>query len=155
MVKMHLRGDKHFVTIGPNLLESGWFGGQWVKYVGKRTVEKATDHVYAGFLLIGHKLNDLDSKPYNYLEGGVISVPFKYENIALDAYGQSVMITDSGEMDFNLNVYDTTQVYTYNQTLYINNNGFLTNVNVGGPSVGIVSVTPQDNNGWLGITLKY
>jgi len=155
MVKMHLRGDKHFVTVGPNLIETGWFGGQWVKYVGKRTVEKATNTVFAGFLLLGYKLNDLDAKPYNYIESGVVSVPFKYENQALNAYGQSVMITDSGEMDFNFNAFDTTQVYTYNQMLYVNNNGFLTNVNSGGLSVGIVSVIPKDNNNWLGITLKY
>lgn len=157
MVKMRIRGDKHIVKVTDNMYETGWYGGQWVRYVANRTVDFATQAEYAGFLLIGWRLKDLDAKPYDYIDtnAGAEFLPFQYENKSVDAYRQAVLITDSGEMDFNKYAYDITQVYSYQQLLYINNSSVLTNVNSGKPSVGIVIATPQDNNGWLGIMLKF
>lgn len=157
MVKMHIRGDKLFATVAPSLLQTGWYGGQWVKYSGKRTIVLADKTTYAGFILLGHKLRDLDAMPYNYSDStaGANAVPYQYENKAVDAYGQTLIIAGGGDYDFNKNVYDTTKTYTYNQLLYVNDNAILTNVNGGGPPVGLVNVIPSDNNNWLGVTLKY
>jgi hypothetical protein len=62
-------------------------------------------------------------------------------------------MTDSGDSDFSPTAFDTTKVYTYHQTLYVNSNSILTNVPPlgGGHNIGIVSAIPQDNNGWLGV----
>jgi len=154
MVKMHFRGDKIQVYVSDQLLRSGWYGGQWVKYTGKRIVDLATETVYTGFLLLGHKFEDLNGVPYDYKDGYPV-VPFGYENSAVNAYGQTIMITGGGDYDFNLNVYDTTKTYSYNQNLYVNNNSVLTNVDVGEQPVGVVNTVPSDNNGWLGVTLRY
>ena len=154
MVKMFIRGTKHIMTVGPQLLQSGWYGGIWVKIVGSRTVEKATPTVFAGFLLLGYKLRDLDAAPYNYDYNITDYIPAQHENQPLDAYGRTLMMADSGEYDFNLNAYDTTQVYNYNDHLYLNNNAVLTNLNSGTPPVGIVISKPSDRNGWLGTILN-
>ena len=159
MVKVNIRAMKLPVTVGPLLKETGWYGGQWVQFVGKKTVEVATPEFSAGFLMIGYKLKDFDGKPYNYdysrMDSGVLPfVPYQFENKAIDAYGQTVLITDMGYYDFNSNVYDTAQVYQYNRHVYVNNNGFLTSVNTGFSPVGIVVSAPQDNNGWLGIIVN-
>jgi hypothetical protein len=157
MVKMRIRGDKHNVKVTDSFYQKGWYGGQWVRYVGNRTVDEATDTTFAGFLLWGWRLKDLDAKPYDYIDttAGAEFFPFQYENQAVNAYHETTLITDSGEMDFNRYVYDTTKNYLYNQKLFVNNNGILTNVDVGAPSVGIVVGIPQDNNGWLGMMLKF
>jgi hypothetical protein len=156
MVKMTIRGSRHIVKVSTNMFEKGWYGGQWVRFVGNRTVDFATDTLYAGFLLWGWRLKDIDATPYDFIDtmSGSEFIPFNYENKSLNAYHQTAMIFDSGEMDFNLNTYDTTQVYSYHDSLYINNNSVLTNVNSGGPSVGLVIGTPQDNNNWLGVLLN-
>jgi len=158
MVKAHLKCDRVVVAIHSDLLQLGWYGGHWVRYTGKRTVELATKDDYAGFLVWGHKLIDLDAKPYDYTDTISSSqfVPYQHDNKAVNAKGNKcIMIAGGGDFDFNKNVYDTTQIYTYNQLLYINDNSILTNVNVGSPSVGLVNAIPEDNNNWLGMTLKY
>jgi len=154
MIKIIIPAIRHIATVGPNLLASGWYGGQWVKYVGNRTVEKADSHTAAGFLILGYKLQDLDAAPYKYDFNITNMVPAINENQPIDAYGRAVLI-HGGEFDFNKNVYDNSVVYSYNQLLYLNNNGILTNVNTGGPSVGIVITAPQDNNGWMGVIIKF
>jgi len=155
MVKMHARGDVLLANVIETLLKNGWYGGQWVRYVGRRKVDLATESEYAGFLLLGHRLKDLHGYPYNYTEGYGETIPYEYENKAVNAYGQVAIIAGGGDYDFNENVYDTTKTYTYNQTLFVNNNSVLTNVDSGNSSIGLVNVIPSDNNGWLGVNLKY
>ena len=157
MVKILVDGDRHLVKVDPSMMIRGWYGGQWVRYTGSRIVDFATSTEYAGFLMYGYKKQDLDAAPYDFNDtvAGAQFVPMKYENKAIDAFGRTAIIADSGEFEFNKYAYDTTQNYTYNQLLYVNNNSVLTNVNAGGPSVGLVIVTPQDNNNWLGMMLKY
>ena len=85
MVKMHFKGDKIRVYVGDTLKQNGWFGGQWVRFVGNRTVELATKTEYAGFLLLGNKLKDLDAKPYDFIDtaSGAEFIPYQYENKGL------------------------------------------------------------------------
>ena len=157
MVKMHIRGDKIRATVGDTLMQNGWYGGNWVRFVAKRTVELATKTEYAGFILLGHKLRDLDASPYSYTDtsAGAIAVPYQYENKAVDAYGRTFLVAGGGDYDFNRHVYDTTKTYSYNEKLFVNDNAILTNVDSGAPPVGLVTATPQDNNTWLGLTLKF
>ena len=121
MVKMHIRGDKLLVKVTNSLLQKGWYGGQWVKYVGKRIVDLADASSYSGFILLGHKLIDTDGNPYDFKDGVIDAIPFQYENKAVDASGQTLIIAGGGDFDFNKNAYDTTQTYSYNQRLYVNN----------------------------------
>lgn len=158
MVKVHLKCDRILVSVSTTLLQSGWYGGQWVRYTGKRTVDLATKDEYAGFLVWGHRLKDVDGKPYDYrdMDGLAEHVPYQHENKAVTAQkNRCIMIAGGGDFDFNKNAYDTTKTYTYNQLLYINDNSVLTNVNVGSPPVGMVNAIPEDNNNWLGMTLKF
>jgi len=159
VVKIHILGIKIPVFIGPNLLQTGWYGGQWVKFVGRQIVEKAGPIEAVGFLLYGYKLSDMDGKPYSYIDmdGGSIFVPYKHENDPVKAMKKVVMVSDVGYYDFNKNSYDTTQNYSYNEHLFANNDGILTNQKLGGPDtviVGVVGCVPQDNNGWLGVLQK-
>lgn len=157
MVKVYVENDRHIVTVTPALMQRGWYGGQWVRYIGKKTIDLATNTSYAGFLLYGYKKRDLDAAPYDFIDtvSGSDFVPMQHENRAIDALAKTVIIADSGEFEFNKYAFDTTQIYTYNQELYVNNNAILTNQNTGGPPVGIVISAPQDNNNWLGMMLKY
>ena len=157
MVKMHFKGWRMPVTVGPDLLQSGWYGGQWVKFVGNMLVEKATPDNVAGLLLQGYKLEDYDGKPYHYIDmdGKKVFVPYQYENQSIrSALHKATMATDDGLYDFNKNVYDDSLVYSYNQKLYLDANGILTNVDLGFPYVGIVAGLPSDNNNWLRVILR-
>lgn len=152
MVIVKQRGLLIPIKVDTELLQTGWYGGLWVTVTGNRIVSKANKNNRTGFLLWGHKLKDLEAKRYKYNEGH-IEVPWQYENVAVRAFGQAVMVCDSGEFDFNSNVYDSTLIYNYMDKLYVNDNGILTNVNNGSEDVGVVIGTPQDNNGWLGVIL--
>lgn len=154
---MHIRGDKIRVTVGDTLMQNGWYSGHWVRFVGNRTVELATKTEYAGFLIIGHKLRDLDAKPYDFIDttSGSEFIPYQYENKAVDAYGRTFLVAGGGDYDFNKYVYDTTKTYTYNQKLFVNDNAILTNVDSGASPIGLVTAIPDDNNNWLGLTLKF
>lgn len=156
MVKMFFKGWRMPVTAGPILLQSGWYGGQWVRFVGDLTVEKATPSSVAGLLLNGYKLEDYDGKPYHYLDmdGKKVFVPYQYENQTIRALSKVTMATDDGMYDFNRNVYDTGVVYGYNQLLYLTIDGILTNVDSGSPYIGIVAGLPSDNNGWLRVLVR-
>jgi hypothetical protein len=157
MVKMHFKGWRMPVTIGPNLLQSGWYGGQWVRFVDNMTVEKATASNVAGLLLTGFKLEDYDGKPYHYLDmdGKKVFVPYQYENNAIRGQShKATMATDDGLYDFNRNAYTTTDVYAYNQKLFLDADGILTTTDLGFPYVGIVAGLPTDNNGWLRVILR-
>ncbi|MDD5650232.1 MAG: hypothetical protein PHF86_07450 [Candidatus Nanoarchaeia archaeon] len=155
MVKMFFKGWRMPVTIGPTLLQTGWYGGQWVRFTGNLTVEKASVSSVAGILLTGYKLEDCDGKPYDYnnMDGLQIFKPYQYENQAINAFGKATMATDDGLYDFNSNVYETL-VYSYNQILYLNSEGLLTNVDSGFPYIGIVAGLPSDNNGWLRVLVR-
>ena len=71
MVKMHFKCWRMPITVGPNLMRTGWYGGQWVKYVAKNTVDFASFNDFAGFMLLGYKLKDGGYVPYNYENDGV------------------------------------------------------------------------------------
>lgn len=158
MVKMHFKGWRMPVTAGPKLLQSGWYGGQIVKFIGNMIVEKADPLNFAGILLEGYKLEDYDGKPYDYIsmDGHKVFYPRQFENKAINAEHKVTMGTDDGWYDLNKNAYDTTVIYSYNQKLYINNIGILTNVNpgLGAFPVAVVAGTPEDTNGWLRILLR-
>ncbi len=155
MVKMFFKGWRMPVIAGPELLKTGWYGGQWVRFVGNLTVEKATPSQVAGFLLNGYKLEDYDGKPYSYkdMDGKKIFVPFLYENQTIRQYGKVTMATDDGLYDFNKNVYEDVD-YQHNQYLYLNNEGILTNVDSGFAFIGVVAGIPVDNNGWLRVLVR-
>jgi len=157
MVKMLVRGDKHVVKVSDNMLQKGWYGGQWVRYVGNRTVDFATKTSFAGFMLWGYKLKDLDANQLQFIEttAGAEFIPWQYENKSVEANGIATLICDSGEMYFNKYAFDTTQVYSYQEKLFVNDNAVLTNVDVGAPTAGFVISAPQDNNDWLGMILQY
>jgi len=156
MVKMHFKCWRMPITVGPNLMRTGWYGGQWVKFVGNLVVEKASITEVAGFLINGYKLEDIDGKPFKYtdMDGLKKFVPFQYENKSILAQERAVISTDDGLYDFNKNVYDNSVVYNYNQKLYVNADGILTNINLGSPLVGIVAGLPSDNNSWLRVMLR-
>jgi len=155
MVKMHFKGWRLPVIVGPELLKTGWYGGQWVRFVGDLLVEKATASEVAGVLLYGYKLEDYDGKPYNYLDydGKKVFIPQEYENSHIKGSHKATMATDDGLYDFNKNVYEDL-VYSYNEKLYLNNEGIITNVDSGFPYIGIVAGLPSDNNGWLRVLLR-
>lgn len=156
MVKMHFKGWRIFVTAGPYLLQSGWYGGQFVRFTDNMIVEKATAEDVAGILINGYKLEDFDGKPYNYIDmdGKKSFIPYQYENEAVNAFGKTTIASDDGLYDFNSNVYDNEVTYQYNQKLYLNNNGLLTNIDLGFFSVGVVAGIPEDNNNWLRVLLR-
>ena len=141
MVKYNIRGTKVPIFVSDNMMKKGWYGGQFVKYIAKNTVDFADNINFAGLIILGYKLEDNKD------------IPYEHENVAVKALNQATLMYDSGLYEFNDNVYDKTLIYTYNQTLYINNNGIITNINSGGTSIGKVSAIPQDNNGWLGVLL--
>ena len=153
MVNVRIRGLYIDVTVDDDLLQKGWYAGQWVTISGNRTVSRANAANRAGFLLNGFKLRDVYMRPF-YFNDGSLFVPHEHENSAITGNRKTPMICDSGDFDFNPNVYDTTQVYNYNDYLYVNNNGVLTNVPTGFASVGHVLSKPEDNNGWLGFLMQ-
>jgi len=65
------------------------------------------------------------------------------------------IVAGGGDYDFNINAYDTTKSYAYNQLLFVNDNAVLTNVDSGNLLVGIVTALPAENSNWLGMTMKY
>jgi hypothetical protein len=156
MVKMHFKGWRMPVSVGPDLMRTGWYGGQWVRFIGNLTVEKATASQVAGLLINGYKLEDFDGKPYHYIDmdGKKVFVPYQYENNAVTAQLKATMATDDGLYDFNENAYVTTDPYSYNQKLYLNANGILTSVDSGFAYIGVVAGLPTDNNGWLRVILR-
>jgi hypothetical protein len=156
MVKMFFKGWRMPVKAGPVLMQTGWYGGQWVRFVGDLTVEKATPSSVAGLLLNGYKLEDYDGKPYHYidLDGQKTFVPYQYENKSVMALSKVTMATDDGLYDFNRNVYDTSLIYAYNEFLYLNADGILTNVDSGSSYVAVVAGIPDDNNGWLRVLVR-
>lgn len=153
MVNVRIRGELVNVTVDDDLLRTGWYGGQWVTFTGPRTVSRANKSNRIGFLLNGYRLRDLYMRPI-YFNDGTTFVPSEHENSAITASNRTPMVCDSGDFDINQNAYDTTQIYGYNENLYVNDNGFLTNQPTGFPSVGYVISLPSDNNGWLGFLLN-
>lgn len=161
MIKIHYRYWGINVKIGPELYKSGWYGGQIVRFVGNMTVEKALPHESVGMLIHGYKLEDFDGKQYDFKDmDGLASPrrPYRYENNPTDSsFHISTMISDDGIIDLNSNAYDNSRVYTYNQKLYVNSNGIITNENIGGNAdvVGIVATIPADINGWIRAKIKW
>jgi hypothetical protein len=158
MIKVHFRFWGIGVTAGPNLLQSGWYGGQIVRFTGNMIVEKATPLEVVGVLINGYKLEDYDAKQYKLKDsdGLKISKPYNYENNPTNSnLHMTTMLSDDGMFDINKNAYDTTQVYTHNQRLYSNNNGIITNVNAGGDCIGIVAALPSEVNNWMRVKLKW
>jgi hypothetical protein len=156
MIKSLIKGFKINVTIGPGLMSTGWYAGQWVKYVGDLTVEKADPHAFCGFLNSGYKLIDFDEKPYHHpdMDGLTVAVPQQYENNP-SRIGKVTMVTHEGLYDFNRNVYEN-DIFQYNQKLYVSVNGLLTNVNLGGNSspAAFVAGLPSDNYGWMKVQIQ-
>jgi hypothetical protein len=161
MIKIHYRFWGINVHVGPELLKTGWYGGQVVRFVDNMTVEKGLPNEVVGMLVHGYKLEDYDGKQYNFtdMDGLAISRrPYKYENNPIDSSSRiTSMISDDGIIDLNSNAFDRTKIYTYNQKLYVNNNGIITNENIGGNAdcVGVVATIPTDLNGWMRAKIKW
>jgi len=153
MVNVRIRGELINVTVDADLLRAGWYGGQWVTLTGPRTVSKANKTNRIGFLLNGYKLQDTYVRPL-YFNEGTLFIPNEHENSAISGCHKTPMICDSGDFDVNQNAYDTTRIYNYNENLYVNDDGILTNQPTGFGSVGYVLSRPEDNNGWLGFLLN-
>lgn len=160
MIKVEFRFWGIQVTAGPGLLNTGWYGGQIVRFTGNMTVEKALPDQVVGVLINGYKLEDYDARPYYFDDStsGSKFKPYRYENNPTNArLHRTTMISDDGIFDINRNAYDTTQVYSYNQKLYANLDGIITNVNTGGTAdvIGVVAALPSDLNGWMRVKLKW
>jgi len=157
MIKIHFRYWGINVYPGPELLRTGWYGGQIVKFVGNMIVEKATPTDVAGVLINGYKLEDYDGKPYNFKDMDGLAAPirpYRYENNPVNGSQKVVMLSDDGMFDLNKNAYEDL-IYTYNQKLYASANGLVTNVNGGGDCIGVVAALPSDLNGWMRVKLKW
>jgi len=159
MIKVLFRFWGISVIPGPELLRTGWYGGQIVRFVDDMTVEKALPTAVVGVLVHGYRLQDYDGKQYSFTDMDGLATaraPYLYENNPIDGSHKTTMLSDDGMFDINRNAYDTTQVYAYNQKLYANNNGIITNVGAGGADViGIVATLPANLNGWMRIKLKW
>lgn len=152
MINVRIKGVYIDVIVDDDLFQKGWYAGQWVTITGNRTVSRANKSNRVGFLLHGYKLRDLYSRPF-YFNDGYSFMPHEHENSAISGNRKTPMMCDSGDFDFNQNVYDITQTYNYNDFLYVNDNGILTNVATGFAPVGSVLSKPEDNNGWLGFLM--
>lgn len=158
MIKVQFRYWGISVIPGPELLKSGWYGGQIVRFVGNMIVEKAIATEVAGVLVNGYKLKDFDGKPYSFVDMDGLATarpPYLYENNPIDGSHKVSMLSDDGMFEINSNTYDTMQTYTYNQKLYSNENGIITNVDGGGDCVGVVASLNTDLNGWMRVKLKW
>lgn len=160
MVKIFFRYWAISVIPGPELLKTGWYAGQIVRFTDNMTVEKALPDQVVGMLINGYKLKDYDGKQYKFndMDGLATSrEPYKYENYPVNGSHKVSMISDDGMFDINMNGYDSTKSYTYNQKLYSNDQGIITNVNTGGTAdcIGIVAARPEDLNGWLRAKIKW
>lgn len=153
MINVRIRGELINVTVDDDLFYKGWYGGQWVTITGPRTVSRADKSNRTGFLLNGYKLQDLYCRPI-YFNDGSLFIPNQHENSAITGNRKTPMVCDSGDFDVNQHAYDTTQIYNYNELLYVNDNGVLTNQATGFGAVGYVLSKPEDNNGWLGFLLN-
>lgn len=139
MVKMKINGLRFPVYCSSNMMQRGWLGGQWVKMVGPNIVDFANASNYMGFMLLGYKKKDIGDY-----------VPYQHENVAVTSHPHpATMINASGYFDFSSTVIEP-DVWAENQEIYISNNGFLTNVNLGFTLMGRVIAAPQNNGGWLG-----
>lgn len=147
------------VEPGPELLKTGWYGGQIVRFTGNMIVEKALHNEVVGIMVNGFKLEDTDGKPYSYSDmDGLASPhsPYRYENNPVFGSHKATMLSDDGMFDLNPNAFDNTQVYTYNQKLYSNDQGVITNIDLGGADcIGIVAGIPAELNGWMRAKIKW
>lgn len=171
-----IMGDRFPVTAGPNLRNSKWRAGLWVRYVEDEstsvsfTVEQSNGRECIGFLLFeSEEYADARQSTYrNYtsyqntsalasangtavltlVTGGGRFLFKNFETIALDAFG----VRQGGAITYNLN-----------EPLKISENGLLCNdpdarlsLAIGGDPivVGICSKKP-DLDGKLGFDLKY
>ena len=158
MIKIMFRYWGISVIPGPELMRTGWVGGQIVRFVGNMIVEKGTTSDVVGVLINGYKIEDYDGKPYTFIDMDGLAAsrrPYKYENNPVDGSRKAVMSSDDGMFEINKNAYDTTQIYDYNQKLYCNNDGIITSVNGGGDCIGVVASLSSDLNGWMRVKLKW
>jgi len=159
MIKVLFRFWGISVEPGPGLLRTGWYGGQVVRFTGNMVVEKGLHNEVVGMMLRGYKLEDYDGKQYDFSDmDGLASLrpPYKYENNPVIGSHKAVMLSDDGMFDLNMNAYDTTKIYTYNQKLYSNDQGVITNEDLGGADcIGVVAGLPSDLNGWMRAKIKW
>lgn len=172
-----LQGDRFPVAAGPVLRSTGWRAGLWVKYVPDEndvnnfTVEQSEGIYATGFLLIGsenYKVPSAYANERNYTS---------YQNIGIhaEASGASVLTLIAGGGRFLFRVFETVALngqgqrsggpitYNLNDSLYVSENGLLTNddparlaLATGNPTpllVGVCCKTPT--GGKLGLDLKY
>jgi hypothetical protein len=182
-VELMFTGDRFPVIVGPDLISTGWRGGQFVQYVAASrdfTVEASDGNAACGFLLF-------PSEYYGALQPGSFSTgadPLVGSNQnwlssqpANGVGGQNVVTLVEGGTRAFFKVYETTALdafgaraggpitYTLNEQLKISERGILCNdsdpnlaaAGVTTPQVvGIVSALPSARNGnRLGIDLKY
>lgn len=182
-VEAFFNGDRFQVLPGPNLLSTGWRGGQFVMYVpgGQDfTVEKSDGTAACGFLLFqSEKYTPLIPGSFGSDGEFVVGSP---ENYLSHQYlsgkgGQNVATMICGGMQGYFKVFETVPLngagvraggvitYTLNQRLKISENGLFCNdsdanlalAGIAEPiTVGLVSAVPSIGNlNRLGVDLKY
>ena len=166
-VELLFPGDRFPCTPGPDLLTTGWRGGQWVAYVpgpSDFTIEASDGNSTCGFLL-------WQSEDYN-LTRPLGTGPGSPENWISHQFrsgrgGQNVNTVVSGGTHAYFKVFETVSlaagtrsgppiVYVENQILRVSENGLLCNdsevaLGLAGVTtpvvVGIVSAIPAARNG--------
>lgn len=175
-VELHFPGDRFPVTVGPILRNTGWRGGQFVRYISSTedyVVEKSNGSDVAGFLLF-------QSENYTPMTPGGLGIGspenFTGKQFRSPIGGNNVATMISGGTRAYFKLYETTAltgagtrsggtiVYSLNQPLYISENGLLCNDSVANllaagvtaVQVGICSAVPNLKNlNRLSIDLKY
>lgn len=176
-------GDRYQVLAGPDLLSSGWRGGQFVMYIAGSqdfTVEKSDGNEACGFLLFQAEKYTLLS-PGSFGSNGafVVGSPENYlsHQFLAGKGGQNVATMICGGPQGYYKAFETVALngagvraggpitYTLNGSLKISEKGFFCNdsdanlaaAGIADPIVvGLVSAVPSEGNMYrLGVDLKY
>ena len=181
-VELMFPGDRFPVTVGPTLRETGWRGGQFVKYVAGTTdwtVGVSDGNGAAGFLLFQSEYYSL-LQPGSFGSNGeaVVGSPenwISHQSKPIGGNNTATMVSGGTRAFFK--AFETVALngggaraggpitYALNEPLKVSERGLLcndsdANLNAAGVLtpvvVGIVSAVPSASNGWrLCVDLKY
>lgn len=166
-VEVMIPGDRIPVTVVGSLLQAGWIGGQFARYVADFQVDASNGLRSAGFLL----------RSSEQVTGGVDNLRSEYNYTGIQPANRLspntvTMVAGGGRFMFRL--YETRAVtdrvagplliYNHNDNLYVSERGLLTNestalafVGITNPIfVGVVSAIPSSATDFrLGADMKY
>lgn len=166
-VEVMIPGDRIPVTCVGSLIQGGWRGGQFVRYVADFQVEVSNGLRSAGYLL----------RASEQVPGGVDNLRSEYNYTGIQPANRlspNTVTMVAGGGRFMFRVFETRAVtdriagpplvYNHNDYLYVSERGLLTNestalalVGITNPIlVGVVCAVPSDaTDGRLGIDMKY